>query len=254
MVMLFIKKEVNKRVKNIKSSHYGDCDYCKNADSNMCEECEHYEHDYYDYWEEVKPEDITKKEREEYEEAIKNAISDYITVELSEVFKHTFDVAKNFTTRENHRPAFLGVYMDHDGCMVASDMFMLCKLKCDCIPDALKGKIVVVLDNDRAGIVSVSYPNYKAIFNNIADYKSVMFSQITRRYEGKNKDNPRDYDKAYLVIEDTEILVNDNMLSIIENALLGEISVFYKLKDTWKTLFFKGSNGEVALAPARRSS
>lgn len=44
----------------IRSSHYGNCKYCRNKSTSYCEECEHYDHEYYDYWESIAPEEMAQ--------------------------------------------------------------------------------------------------------------------------------------------------------------------------------------------------
>ena len=42
----------------IRSSHYGNCKYCRNKSTSYCEESEHYDPEYYDYWESIAPEEM----------------------------------------------------------------------------------------------------------------------------------------------------------------------------------------------------
>ena len=71
----------------IRSSHYGNCKYCRNKSTSYCEECEHYDHEYYDYWESIAPEEMAQMEKEEeLKSAVKNAVTKYILVHIPDDF------------------------------------------------------------------------------------------------------------------------------------------------------------------------
>ncbi len=93
------------------------------------------------------PEEVAKKEKTELENAIKNAISEYVMVAISEDFKKAFDNAKKVAAQVHYKTYFMGVLMTQDGHMVSSDSYMLSKVRCDTIPEPLKGRIVVTLED-----------------------------------------------------------------------------------------------------------
>jgi hypothetical protein len=238
-------------VNRYKNKHYGNCDYCANNGSSCCDECEHYEHDYYDFWEEDTPEEIAKREKAEIEKANKEATHEYIELDISDEFKQTFDIVKKCAaTQHQFRQVLIGVLMTQDGSMVASNTYMLCKIKCDSIPECLKGRVVVTLQDGQAGISHASFPNYKPIIDTIG-HKIKPLSQVTMTYKGKEEDQTYGFNQALLQLDNTIVALDDAKLQLAKEILQGEIMLYYESVKNLSPLIFEGSNGIMVIVPLR---
>ncbi|HCF71982.1 MAG TPA: hypothetical protein DER33_10450 [Syntrophomonas sp.] len=234
-----------------KNKHYGNCDYCANNGSSCCDECEHYEHDYYDFWEEDTPEEIAKREKAEIEKANKEATHEYIELDISDEFKQAFDNAKKCAAVQHEfRPVLMGVLMTQDGYMVASNTFLLCKIKYDCIPECLKGRVVITLQDGQAGINHGSFPDYEPILD-VARLKTTPLSQVTRTFKSKDSDQSYGFNQSLLQLDDSIVALDDAKLQLALSILQGDIRLYYKPGEILYPLVFEGSNGVVVIVPLR---
>lgn len=229
----------------IRSSHYGNCKYCRNKSTSYCEECEHYDHEYYDYWESIAPEEMAQMEKEEeLESAVKNAVTKYILVHIPDDFKRAFDNIRRCAPPIHHRANFMGVFMTNDGCMAASDSYMLCEIRCDSIPKSLRGHIVITLEDGRAGINDREiYPPYRFLLDTIGHSRKPLDQAILEQCTDEI---------VWLQLEDRSIAVNRGKLELIKEILSGEITLYFKPGENTKPVILTGENGIAALAPILR--
>lgn len=227
------------------NKYYGDCDYCANHGS-CCDECEHAAHEFYDFWEEAPPEEITKIEKAKIEKANEEAIQEYIELDIPNELKQAFDIAKKCTCAlYKYRGTLQGVLMTQDGYMVSSDNTLLCKIQCDCIPEKLKGRVVITLQDGQAGISVGAYPKYKSLIN-ISDHTAKPLGQITRINNRKNG-----FTQALLQLDNTTVALDDTKLQLAEEILQGEIMLYYKHGEKHSPIIFKGANAVMAVSPLR---
>lgn len=230
--------------------HYGDCEYCANDGSHICDECEHNEREYFDYWEEDTPEAIAAREKAEYEAAIKKAITEHIEVNVSDHFRQTFEIAQKCAAREHFRPAFMGVLMTHEGYMVASNTYLICKIKCDDIPERLQGQIVITLEDNHAGICSVTYPNWKEVMK-VDGLETIPYSQAEKAYKDKDSEVDNVFDLVIFKLSGASVVLDKAKLQLVEDILQGDLMLSYRKGQALSPLFFDGDNGTMAVVPVR---
>lgn len=229
-----------------KQDHYGECEYCKHDGTSYCEDCEHLDHEYFDHWEELTPEEKAGKEKAELEKVIKAAISEYIMVDVSEDFKKAFESAKKYAAETDFRGYFMGVLMTQDGNMVASDRYSLCKIKCDHIPETLKGYIVITLEDGKVGINHEQFPDYEAVLDTTG-YKSIPLEQVNKTSSTCSKETTN------LLLGDILFAVDNNKLQLAKEILTGEITLYYKPGAVLNPLIFQGANGVVVVQTMRNA-
>lgn len=231
-----------------KNSHYGNCDYCANDGGSYCSECEHYEHSLHDHWVENTPEEIERIKIAELEEAIDKAIDEGIELDIPTDLKNTFDLAKKCTARVSVSPSLMGVYMAEDGYMVASDGYILSKIKCESIPECLKGRIVITLQGGVAGISHDRYASYDHILT-AENNCNIPLSGVIRTTIKKDG-----FNIIHLHLNGTIVALADERLQLAEEILQGNITVHYNFGEIHSPITFKGSSGTVVIVPLRGAS
>jgi hypothetical protein len=237
-----------------KNKHYGECDYCINDRSTLCDDCEHNEHEYDDHWEEATPEVIAARVKAAIELSLKKATDEYIEIDIPEVVKQNFDIAKKFADEQHVRPALRGVLMTNDGYMVSSDTHMLCYLRCDSIPEQLKGNVAITLENKKVGLNKTApFPNYKPIVE-LTGHKSIPLIKIAMTYNDEIIDEnglETGFKTVRLQLENAIVALDDNKLQKAKDILEGEIACHYVPGEKLRPLIFEGSNGSVVVVPLR---
>lgn len=232
------------------SNHYGDCDHCKHQDSARCDDCMHLERVLRDNWEAITPAESAEREARDFQAAVEAAITDWVNVSVSDAFRRHFETAKRFAAHTaTIRYACLGVYADPAGYLVATDSYVLCKLYCDCIPDALKGKVIITMEEDKAGICNESFPIWEFIFNSIG-YKDVLYSEVIKQF----KDVGSKGASVSLGVDGNILLLKDEYLELVEAVLGPKITMRYRLEPSRSPVIFVGPAGMAALQPLLNGS
>ncbi|MEN6325824.1 MAG: hypothetical protein ABFD18_06420 [Syntrophomonas sp.] len=229
---------------------HGDCETCVHYESGLdiCEECEYGEHEYYDHYEKASKEDIAKREEEERQKAEAEAMSGYIDVDIPDDFRKAFEMAKKCAASIHFRKIFMSVYATSEGTLVASDTYRLIELKCE-VPEPLKEKCIVKLEDNRAAIHQGDFPNYKAIFEACNEYDSVPYKGITLNPSDPEPDG-RGFKITCLEFPGVNIPINKAFLDVMCEILTGDIRAFYPEKNLAPVLF-TGDNARMLIVPLR---
>lgn len=230
-----------------------DCEKCVHYEnSSYCEECEHYDRDLSDYYEEATPEIIAKREEAKRLQAEKEAIDEWIPVEISDEFREAFNLAKKYAAGEHFREALLGVYISLDNCLVASDTHQIVKIPCK-VPSELLGKCVIKLDENQAGIhTKQGFPAYRHFFSS-DEYVmgKVQFSPLQNPKE-KQYFEVFGFEVELLILKDHEIAFQKKYLDLMRGILTGDITAYYNPENKLAPVLFVGDNAKMVIVPLRR--
>jgi len=229
---------------------HGDCETCVHyEDDGFCEDCVHYEHDYEDWYEEASPEQIAEMEEREYQKCLKEAITERIDITVSEEFSNLINIAKKCSSREHFRRVFMGVYADKEGYLVGSDTHRIVVIPCDYIPNELKGKTVIALEESQVAVNTLEYPNWRQVVEIGGDgYKNVQLESAVL------ESLPSERNIANLVslrFTGTIYFFNGDFINTMREVLTGSIEVTYSTSENVKPVLFKGENGLMVIVPVR---
>lgn len=238
-----------------------DCEKCVHYEnSSCCEECEHYDRDLSDYYEEATPEIIAKREEAKRLQAEKEAIDEWIPVEISDEFREAFNLAKKYAAGEHFREALLGVYISLDNCLVASDTHQIVKIPCK-VPSELLGKCVIKLDENQAGIhTKQEFPTYKHLFASdeyilhgyaMAIINEIQFSPILEPKESQRL-KFSGIEAELLKHKNFEIAFQKKYLDLMRGILTGDITAYYNPENKLAPVLFVGDNAKMVIVPLRR--
>ncbi len=237
-----------------------DCETCVHyEDNSYCEECEHYDRDLYDHYEEATPEIIAKREEEAFLLAEKEAINEWIPVEISGEFREVFNLAKKCAASIHHRRVFQGVYISPDGCLVASNDHQIVEIPCE-VPSELLGKCVIKLDGNQAGIhTNQEFPAYKHLFASderiLHGYTMATINEIQFLPLLESKKNQYfksfDIEAELLKHKNFEIAFQKKYLDLMRGVLTGDITVYYNPGNKFAPVLFMGNNAKMVIVPLR---
>ena len=229
-----------------------DCETCIHyEDYSYCEKCEHLDCDLRDHYREASPEIIAKREEETRQRLINQATHYWVECDMSDDFKRLFKVAQKCVANMHFREALMCVHVAEEGFLVASNTRILLELACDVIPEQLKGKNILKLEDDRAAINNNAYPNYKELFKGYALYSTTSYKEFTRE---EYNDDDKDYyyqghNPIYLCNSDKKVLINENYLNLMQETLTGQI--FVTCYQGIRPLLFAGENGQMLIVPLK---
>ncbi len=227
--------------------------------NGKCEACIHYEHRRIDNYKRAPEELIAKRKEEEYR-IIENAtISDRIKLEISDEFRKTFSLAKKCLYPNHNNPALRSV-LATDNYLLASNSYVLVKLKSN-VPDVLKNKCIVRLENECAGIYEGKFPDWKSVFEKCVNHNSIPYKDVTLSAYSKDlvfKTEAGKYywgpEYNYILHPEGKIVVNREFLDLMREVLSGDITMFYSKTDSLSPVLFTGNNGEMVIIPVRTST
>lgn len=235
---------------------WGDCDTClHDEDMNYCEECEHHERDTYDHYEEASPEVIAKREEEARQRSIEAAISEWIECEIPDEFKQMLEKAQKCASPEHFRKALMCVHAAVDGHLISSNGHILLELPCDVIPEPLKGRNIVKIEERRAAIHNDAYPNYNEIFKQCSSHTAANYEEFSKEeYEGADKDMFSRYYKSAVRLGNSSnrFLLDNKYLEIMREILIGQIAIYHSNSNPHAPLLFIGDNGRMVIMPLRK--
>lgn len=237
-----------------------DCEKCAHyEDNNYCEECEYYDRDLYDHYEEATAEMITKREEEARLRAEKEAINEWISVEISDKFRDVFTLAKKCTAEIHFRKVFLGVYISPDGCLIASDTRQIVEIPCEFIPEQLLGKCVVKIEENQAGIhTEKKFPPFKHLFDLEGEYWMAALNEIQFSSPALSLNEVQYYNRLEIEPEmmshmGFETLFQKKYLDLMREVMKGNIVVNYIPEKPLNAVVFAGNNAKMIIMPLRRS-
>ena len=235
-----------------------DCEMCVNyEDSSYCEECEHYDRELYDHYEEAAAEEIAQRKKEARLQAEKEAINEWIPIEVSDQFYKAFNLVKSFAAKEHFNKVFLGVYISPNS-LIASDTHQIIEIFCDFIPEELINKCVVRLEKNQAGIhTKGKFPSWQQIFAIRDEYQKATLREI-QFYPPVITDNEVRYYKNFNIVPETmaymgfTTLFQKEYLNAMKDVLEGNIIVHYVPGNTLSPVMFIGDNARMVITPLIR--
>ncbi len=230
-----------------------DCEKCKYFENDWyCSGCRHYERPLFDRYEPVDSDEKEALEAKDLQKAREAAVNEIIDIETTEEFRQMFELVQKYTCNSLHRPAFLAVYAE-DSHLVASNTYMLVRLSC-LVPELLKGKCVVSLSETQACCNNqFEFPQYEKLLTQ--NTKKAFLHKVERKFfDQQDQQNPYwqqlGFDNVVkLVIDGTEILVNQEYLDATESTLGGDLTICYT--DSTTPIVIGGNNGQIVIAPIR---
>lgn len=235
-----------------------DCEKCIHYEGDSCcEECKNYVRELYDHYEEATAEEIAQRKKESRLRAEREAIDEWMPVEVSDEFHEVFNLVKSFTAEEHFNKVFLGVCISPNS-LIASDTHQVVEVFCDFIPEKLINMCVVRLEKTQAGIhTKGKCPPYQKIFAARDEYRKASLKKVKFYPPVLTDDEARFYQNSKIVPEIMAhagfvTMFNTKYLDAMKDVLEGNIFAHYTPGNTLAPVMFVGNNARMVIAPLIR--